>query len=340
MSEVRTVVYVSNAESREIYLLELNEQHGSLKIGERIGLSGVVKPLAINPAHDRLYVAITSEPYSVTTFEIDAISGKLRRLSTTPLPDRMAYISTDRSGRFLFGASYYGHKISVSRIGPAGDVQEPPLEVIPTGKNPHCILTDLSNRFLFVSNLGADAIQQFHFNEISGAIAPNVPSAVSTRSGAGPRHFVFHHNRRFVFGTNELDGTVNTYRLEPHGTLTLIESTSTLPVDFRGRPWAADIHLTPDGNFLYSSERSSSTIAAFSINAENGVLTRIANYETETQPRGFNIDPKGRYLLAVGEKSNRLSVYEIDQLNGTLNKVSQINVGEDPTWVEIITLGK
>ena len=250
----------------------------------------------------------------------------------------MAYLSTDRSGRYLFGASYAGSRISVNTLLPGGEIDSTPLAVIATGKNAHAIATDPSNAFLFVSCLGDDAIHQYRFDATTGQITPNEPATVATRNGAGPRHFVFHPNRRVVYGINELDGAVNTYRFENSGVLTLLSSQSALPADFRGTPWAADIHLTPDGHFLYTSERTSSTLAAFRVEGDSGALALIGHYGTERQPRGFAIDPEGKYLLAVGETSNCLTTYEIDQSTGALRSLSRLDVGKDPNWVEIIAL--
>jgi 6-phosphogluconolactonase len=266
-------------------------------------------------------------------------AGGSHRPRPFPSPTIWAYLSLDRSGHYLFGASYFGNKISVNAINTDGEINPKPLSVTATGKNAHCIRTDLSNKFLFVSNLGSDVIVQCRFDETTGNIVPNEPSVAQTRKGAGPRHFVFHPNRRLLFCTNELDGTVSAYRLEAAGTLTPLDSSSAMPPHFQGgAPATADLHFTPDGRFLYVTERTSSTIAAFRVDGENGKLTLIESYPTETQPRGFNIDPGGKYLLVVGQKSNGLSICEIDQKDGTLRKLSHLDVGKNPNWVEIIAL--
>ncbi len=332
----RHIVYVSNADSREISVLELNAADGRVTPVETMPVGGRVMPLAISPGRRFLFAGLRSEPFTVRVFAIDPANGTLSHHATAPLPDNMAYLSTDRTGRYLFGASYSGSRISVNAIGPDGQVGPTPLAVIPTGRNAHAVATDPTNRFLFVTCLGDDLILQFHFDEATGALTPNDPPAVRTKPGAGPRHFVFHPHRQLVFCLNELDGTVDTYRLEDAGTLGLLATVSILPGDFTGKPWAADLHLTPDGRFLYASERTSSTLAAFRVDAERGTLTAIGHEPTEMQPRGFNIAPAGAYLLAAGEKSNGVSVYTIDQANGSLRKVSRISVGEGPNWVEII----
>ncbi|MEB0140656.1 MULTISPECIES: lactonase family protein [unclassified Undibacterium] len=356
-----SVVYVSNADSKDIYVLSLNEKNGDLTLLEKVDTGATVMPLAISPDHRHLYASLRSQPYSVVTYAINAENGKLSRVSVVALADNMANLATDKSGRYLFAASYAGHKISVNRISPDGEVMTPPVSVTNTGKNAHAIATDPSNAYLFASNLGSDVILQYKFDDVSGAITPNTPAAVATKPGAGPRHFVFHPSKRFVYSTNELDGTVNTYAYNAEqGVLTLqstdsaVPPASTLGVSMSGAgtfvtptgpnltaaaaPATADIHLTPDGRFLYASERSSSTLAAYRVDAKSGALTAIGNYATETQPRGFNIDPLGKYLLAVGQKSNGLSSYAINQKTGVLKPLAHVDMGKNPNWVEIIAL--
>lgn len=336
----KTMVYISNADSREIFVLELVEKSGNLKLIEKVAVTGMVMPLAISPDRKFLYASLRSEPYSVSSFAINSQSGKLALIKTTPLADNMAYLSTDRTGRYLLAASYVGHKISVNSISANGEVASQPLQVIPTGKNAHCILTDLSNRFLFVSNLGEDHLLQFRFDEKSGSVSPNQPAFVETKKGAGPRHFVFHPNRRLIFGNNELDGTVNSYLLNDSGTLQLIDSTSIMPANSKDKPWSADLHLTPDGKFLYASERTTSTLTAFRVDGKNGKLTFIEQLQTELQPRSFNVSPNGKYLIVVGQKSNSASLYRIEKKSGKLNFLSKLEVGQNPNWVEIIKLPK
>ncbi|GGF10367.1 6-phosphogluconolactonase [Aliidongia dinghuensis] len=335
-----TMVYVSNADSKDIYVLTLDNRSGAVKLVEKVPVTGTVMPLAISPNHRYLYASLRSEPFSVSSFAIDQATGRLGLLSTVPLPDNMAYLSTDKTGRLLFGASYTGDKISVNPIGPQGFVQPQPIDVIPTRKNAHSIVTDPSNHYVFASNLGGDIILQYKLDPVSGHLTANGTPFVETKQGAGPRHILFHPNGRLVYATNELDGTVNTYKFDPAaGTLTLIASTSAMPDGFTGgKPWTSDLHITPDGRFLYVAERTSSTLAGFRIDGETGALTPIAHTQTEAQPRGFNIDPRGHFLLAVGQKSNGMSVYAINGDTGALTSLGHHEMGKNPNWVEILDI--
>jgi 6-phosphogluconolactonase len=334
----QTIVYVANADSHDISILILGEETSFLAPLETAPAGGRVMPLAISPDQRYLYAGLRSEPYTVVTFSIAPESGRLQPLGAAPLADNFCYLSTDRTGRFLFGASYSGSQFSVNVIHPDGEVDPIPLAVISTGKNAHAIAPDPTNRFLFVTNLGDDQILHYRFDAASGDVTPNEPPLVKTEPGAGPRHFVFHPEQPLVFCLNELHGSVTSYRLEETGTLTPIASTSVLPADFAGKPWAADIHLSPDGRFLYTSERTSSTLAAFRVDSELGGLSPIGHYATERQPRSFQIDPAGRRLFAAGETSDGVSVYAIDGESGDLHMRSRLGVGTGPNWVEVMTL--
>jgi len=331
------IVYVANADSREIIVLSMRAQDGALAPVERVPVAGTVMPLAIAPSRRFLYASLRSEPFSVATFAIDRTSGRLAYLSSARLPDQMCYIATDKTGRFLLSASYQGSLITIHAIGADGRVQPEPIETLATRPNTHAIMTDPSNRFLFASCLGGDIVMQQRFDAATGRIAVNSPAEIGTARGAGPRHFVFHPNRRWLYLLNELDATVNAYAFDgASGLLSPLQTVSAMPPDSRAKPSAADIHVTPDGKFLYASERTTSTLAAFRIDAQTGHLSPLGNTPTETQPRGFAIDPRGSFLLAVGQQSHHLTAYAIDRETGRLAERARYPMGQNPNWVEIV----
>jgi 6-phosphogluconolactonase len=253
----------------------------------------------------------------------------------------MAYVATDRTGKFLLSASYGGNKVAVNPIGPDGIVK-PVQQIIATEPNAHCILPDPSNRYVLHTSLGGDLVYQEKFDAETGKLTPNDPPSVSVKAKAGPRHLVFSPNGTFVYLVDELDASIYVFPWDAKtGILTKeVQVTTALPKGFEGKPWAADIHLTPNGRFLYASERTTSTLAAFSVDQKTGLLTPIESTPTEKQPRGFNIDPAGRYLLAVGQLSNSMTSYAIDETTGKLTKLREYPVGKNPNWVEIVDLSR
>lgn len=347
MSSVQaaTFVYVGNSDSQEVSVLELRP-NGDLTPVETTAVPGPAKPgnslpLAVSPDKKRLFAGLRNEPFSVVTFAIDGKTGKLRPVGPGPLADSMAYISTDRTGKFLFSASYGGNKIAVNPIGPDGVVQAA-QQVMPTQPNAHCIVTDPSNRFVLHTSLGGDLVYQEKLDAKTGKLTPNDPPSVSVKAKAGARHLVFAPNGKFVYLVNELDASIYVFPWDAKtGTLKKeVQVTTSLPKGFDGKPSAADIHLTPDGKYLYTSERTTSTLAAFKADARTGMLTPIDSFATEKQPRAFNIDPTGRYLLTVGELSNSMTNYSIDKASGKLTKLKEYPMGKKPNWVEIVAFSK
>ena len=341
-----TVVYVSNAASKEIFVFAMDRDSGALTPIERAAVPGTDKPsptsmpLAISPGHRFLYAALRSPPFPVSSFAIDRPGGRLSHLGTAPLPDSMAYIVTDRSGRFLLGASYPGAKLAINPIDADGRVGGRPIQLLSTRPKAHCVVVDGSNRYVYCTSLGGDLIMQLRFDDDAGTVSPNTPAAIATRAGAGPRHLAFHPNGRFLYLLNETDATLSTYAVDAaNGTLAEVQTAlASLPPDFVGKPSAADLHVTPDGRFLYASERATSTLAAFRIDPAKGSLSLLGRYPTETTPRGFAIDPRGRFLLAVGLASNAMTVYAIDPERGCLAEVERHPLGDMPNWVEIVDL--
>ena len=337
-----TYAYVGHGGGSEIRILQLAPD-GALTPVQQVPFPGMVKaggslPLALSPDHRFLYAGLRGEPLAVASFAIDPASGRLSHLGNAPLADSMAYIATDRSGRWLLSASYGGNQLGVNPIGADGRVGLV-AHVVPTEPNAHEVLADPSNRFVLASNLGGDIVMQLRFDAASGTLTPNDPPFVRTEPKTGPRHFRFSQDGSRVYLVGELDCSVSVYGYDGQaGQLSLQQRSSALPAGFTGKPWCADLHLTPDGGYLYASERTSSTLAAFKVDPASGALTPIASFPTETQPRGFAIDSSGHYLLSVGQLSDGLTVHRIDPATGRLSSLAHYDLGKSPDWVEIIDL--
>lgn len=360
-ASAETFVYISAAGDGEIAIFNMDLGTGDLKAAGKVQAGKMVMPLAVSPDRRFLYASIRSQPYSVASYAVNSMTGGLTLLSTVPLPDNMAYISTDRTGRFLLSASYAGDKVAVNPIGERGFVRGETVQVMPTGRNAHAVRTDPSNRFAYVTNLGSDQVMELVFDEDTGIITPNKPAAVHLPAGSGPRHFSFAPNTEFVYLIDELDGLIHVYALESgSGQLREIQKLSAVPPDAAlvpGKPrpaiaggsaapgaaeersnwiWTADIHITPDGKFLYASERTTSTLAAFAVDAVTGKLRYINSFDTETQPREFAIGPDGNFLICAGQKSGHISVHRINRETGELTRINRYRAGNDPAWVEIV----
>jgi 6-phosphogluconolactonase len=362
MSMAKTFVYVSNAQDGNIDTYNMDMSTGALTPVGKTEAAKMVMPMTLSPNKKYLYAVIRSQPTRVLTYAIDPATGALTQKASAPLPDSMPYVSTDHTGRFLFTASYGGDKLAVSPIGENGLVEAEALQVIPTGRNAHSIMPDRSNKFVYAATLGANQVLQFTFDSKTGKLTANEPPAVSPEAGHGPRHLAFSPDNKYLYVLNELSGHVTQYTIDPSkGTLTLVDTISSVPAeaglawgapqapvgaapapasvaakDDKPKVWAADIQITPDNKFLYTTERTTNKIALFAVAPSTGKLTYVTNFATEVQPRGIRIDPTGQYLVASGEKSDRISVYKIDKDTGKLGEPNRFPVGNGANWVEIV----
>lgn len=346
MNHTTTCLYVANRESREIMVFRLDPQTGDLTPLQSMRVNGAIMPMAVSPDHRYLYAALRNAPYSVASFSIDPSSGCLQHLADTPLPDSLPYIATDRSGRYLLGVSNPKSRIkprkSVLCICPidAQGIVQAPQQVVPAREKAHAVLATPSNQRVFASSCDGDVLLRWDFDAATGMLTTEGIIAATLAGGAGPRHFVFHPNGRFIYLVNEYDGTLAVFAHDAeNGGLDQIQLTHIIPDDRAGRSArGADIHFAANGGLLYVSERYSNTLAAFRVDADSGLLTALGNQVTEQEPRGFNIDPCGRYLFAAGRASNSLTVYAIDNPSAKLTALRQYAMSGDPNWIEIITL--
>ena len=345
VARTRCVVYVANADSQDLSIFSLREDGDLTPLGavvvQRPAQVGRSIVLALNPKRDYLYAGHLSgaAQSSVATYAIDQRTALPERIGSTPLPDSTAYLATDRTGRFLLSASYGAAKVSVNAIMANGVVGDT-LQTIETEPKAHCIITDPSNRYALHTSVGGDLIYQRRFDAATGKLLPNEPLTLSVRAKSGPRFVAFAPDGAHAYVVGELDATIDVYPFAAAaGTLgASVQTVACLPDGFTGRPWGADIHMRPDGRFLYVSERTTSTLLAFSVGAGDGRLTRIDSYPTVERPRAFNVDPSGSFLLAAGQLSNSVVCHLIDAASGELICLREHRVGRNPTWVEIVGL--
>jgi len=337
-----TIVYVSNAGGPEIRVMAMNRMSGALDPVETIAVPGepspTSMPMALSPDRRFLHAALRSEPFTVASFAIDRASGRLKHLGNAPLDDSMAYMTTDRTGRWLLCASYPGGKLTINPIGAEGRVTAPPHQIVRERPKAHCVVVDASNQHVYCPVLAQDVVMQLNFDAATGRVAPNTPAEIATKTGAGPRHLAFHPSGRFLYLITETTATIGAYAVTAKGTLKELQFVDMLAPSYKGGIAAADLHVTPDGRFLYGSERRTSSLAGFRIDPAQGTLSRIGSWPTETTPRGFAIDPRGRFLLSVGLDSNRMTVYSIANDDGTLAPVQQYTMGKMPNWIEFLDL--
>ena len=318
-----------------IYVYRFDPATGQLH--HRSTLSDVVNPsfLAIEPRGKYLYAVneLTREEEgsgTVSAFAIDPDTGGLSFLNKQKTDGLApAYVSTDKTGQFAFVANYATGNVAVLPVQPNGELR--PLSDLQQhhgsgpdprqdGPHAHSILPDPAGRFVLSADLGTDQIMIYAFDASQGRLLPHDPAAYVVAPGSGPRHLAFHARCQVLYVITECSSQIYVLDYDAQrGTLAPRQTLSTVPEGYAGFSAGADIHLSPDGRFLYASIRGQDTVAVYAIDDETGQLTFIAAESTQGKtPRNFAIDPTGQYLLAANQDSDTVVVFRIDQDNGRL----------------------
>jgi 6-phosphogluconolactonase len=212
--------------------------------------------------------------------------------------------------------------------------------VIPTGTQAHWVGTDPSNQYLFVPNKGSDEVSQFSFDATTGQVTPNNPAQVATSNGAGPRHLAFHPSAPFAYLINELDDTMTMLAFDDGpGTLTTMQTLSTLPAGVSGAGNScAELAVSPDGQFLYGSNRGHDSIVVYALDVQSGMMTLLDHTTTDIDtPRSFAIDPGGNVLLVANQGSNTVASFAIGA-TGLLTHLVTTPMPASPPFVGIFDL--
>jgi len=355
MSDSNLLVYVSCGSDQEILHYAMARATGGLALLGRtrlpvasdavreeepshggLGTSGA--PLAASRDGSMLYASQRVPPISVASYRITPGTGGLELLAQAPIPASTPYILADSTGRFLLGASYFGSGAWVSRIEADGSAVAPPCSFVGEISKPHSVLLHPNRRFAYVAATGHEEILTFHFDDETGELARTGTPGSNTIPGATPRHMAIHPNEEFLFCMNETSGIIDSFRIDPAtGLLTFVDSADPRPPEHRDGPGiGADLHLSPDGRFLYGSERARSTISVHAVDAGTGKLDFVETVQTGKFPRSFAIDPTGRFLIAAGQGSDDLEVFAVECSSGRLTHVESYETGGGPIWVEIV----
>jgi len=268
---------------------------------------------------------------SVSSFVVKKDDGSLKLVNKqSTLGGSPCFITSDSADKFLLVTNYSGGSIIVFPILEGGNIGRNIRFIQNTGHSinpdrqenphPHSIVLSADNHYAFIPDLGLDKIHIYRFDQESGNLSSLPFPSVSLKPGAGPRHFTFHPKLKFAYVINELDSTITGFRYKPvNGKLTAIQTIRTLPGDFQGESYCADIHIHPNGKFLYGSNRGHNSIACYSIDQSNGKLEMFGCTSTLGDwPRNFAIDPTGQYLLAANQRSNNIFTFRINKESGEL----------------------
>lgn len=335
--------YTRTGRSKGIYSFEVNGNSGAAK--QTHVTEGISNPsfLAVHPNRKFLYaVAEVGESSGVPggalyAYSLNSKTGELTRINqqSTGGPGP-CHVSVDATGKFAIVANYSGGSVCVLPIEDDGSLKPRSQFIQHKGgtkvneqrqdkAHAHSINISADNKKVIVADLGMDQLRVYDFDESTGKLTFNEGSSVASAPGAGPRHFEFHRNGKWAYAINELGSTVTAYKYdESTGKLTEINTLSTLPDDYDGVNHTADIHIHPNGKFLYGSNRGHNTLAIFSI-SDVGRIKYVGDQSTGGKtPRNFAIHPDGKYLYAANQDTDNILQFEINSGTGELTPLQEI----------------
>lgn len=223
-------------------------------------------------------------------------------------------------------ANYTGGNVALFKLNADGSLGDDPQiidhKVLDTTKTAHSHMAQFTADGLMVTDLGLDAVKRY--KEENGEYVPGSQPSLSFVDGAGPRHFTFGEGGKMLYVVNELNSTISVFGKNSDGNYREIQVIPTLDEDYQGENACADLHLSPDGKFLYSSNRGENTIVIFSVDAENGTLSLVGRESVHGDwPRNFSMDPTGEFLLVANQRSSNITVFKRDREKGTLTYLNE-----------------
>ena len=343
--------YTSNEGSKGIYVYKFDTKTAE---ADSVSMVEVANPsyLAVSMDGEFVYsVGENGEDDSYAhAFSFDRESGQLKLIdSQLTYGSSPAYITLDEGGNNLFTANYGGGSISQFNINRDGTLS--PLSNLyqfeGSGEDPerqqqphlHSVRYSPDGEYLFAADLGMDKI--YRYKSISSvfegqpALLKSDSVVISTPAGTGPRHFDFHPNGLYFYLLGELSGQVIVYNYNSGD----LEQKQTIVADSVGARGSADIHVSPNGKFLYASNRlKEDGIAIFSIDQDDGTLAKVGYQLTAKHPRNFAITPNGKFLLVAGRDDNVVEVYRIDNKTGLLTNTNQDIVIDMPVCIKFVAV--
>jgi len=310
--------------SNKIEIYSVNPKTGKLKKVDTQETPEVPFYLKLHPSKTYLYVGLRGKTHGIASYAIDQNTGRLTFMNKVDLDAGPVHMGIDKTGKYLFTAPWQIEKVSMSRLADNGQLLD--VKYFPTGKNPHAFEIDPTNHFLFVPCLGSDTIQQYAFDAQHGTVNQADPFVSETENGAGPRLLIFHPWKNILYQGNEKNDTITAYNVDVEtGDLSSFQTISTLPDGYQEKSNLSELHLTPNGKFLYIANRGHNSITSYEVDADNGMLRRLEfNDVGEKTIRSFSIDPAGKYIYAADQKSGDLVTFSINQESGELKQTAVI----------------
>jgi 6-phosphogluconolactonase len=343
--------YTRKSSSLGIYHAQFDSKTGKLSNPELAVKASNPSFLAIHPSGKYLYAVTEGKPGKISAFAIDPESKKLKLLNQTSSGGQgPCHVSLSQNGKTLLAANYGSGSVTSIPVNADGSLKEPASVIQHKGSSinrrrqqgPHAHSINLSpgQCFAYAADLGTDRVMIYRLNPETGKLTANNPPGFALKPGAGPRHTAFSPDGKFIYVINELDSTLLVLAYNPkNGALSEIQSISTLPEDFKGTNYPAELRVHPNGQFIYGSNRGHDSIVSYKIAPDGGKLT-LSGFQQESikNPRHFNIDPSGKFCLVANQDSDSVAVFAIDPKSGILKSPRQTVAIGKPVCIKFLTI--
>ncbi|WP_248722508.1 lactonase family protein [Seonamhaeicola sp. ML3] len=355
-TNTKTLMFVGSFTDKKpgegIYVYEFDDENGKAELKSTVDSLTNSSFLELSPNGKYIYSVLDAQmPYNgkVGAFEIDAENAKLNLLNIQDCGGlNPAHLEVSKSGKLLVNSNYSDGSLSLFKIKENGTLEaysqvlhfkdSSLIKSRQEASHIHSANFSPDGNYVFAHDLGADKIRGFSLLNTEDSLALTNQKDIKTKLGSGPRHFSFHPNGKFGYLANELSGRVDVYQYIK-GDLVFVEDNLSYGQQqdiYR----TADIHISPDGKFLYVSNRGpeEDTITVFKINEDNGKLTLVERVDTGGKhPRNFAIHPSGKYLLVANMFTDNIVVFKRDQDAGKLTKLDEEIKVKTPSSVQIRT---
>jgi 6-phosphogluconolactonase len=333
-----TYLYVSMAPEEKIQIYKLDPTTGKLSEVGNVSVKGQPGCLTVDPTKRFLFGSLRTTT-SLASFRLDPSNGNLTQLSSTVLEKgaNAAHIATDRSGKWLVGASYMGGRVTVHGISKEGMLTAEPLQTIKTTMTAHCAAVHPDNGWVMIPHVAPNAVYQYKLDSEHGKLTDGGKAAGGTDK-AGPRHLAFHPSKKYAYVSDEAGSSITAYEFDASLGLKPIQTLSTLPAEFKEKNSTAEVKVHPSGKWVWVSNRGHESLAGFKIDPATGRVAANGHTPTEKTPRSFEVDPDGKYVFGAGEGSGKLAVFRLDDATGQLTRIHTYDVGSSLTWVLALKL--
>ncbi len=324
-------VMVSVSKPDQVLVYRLDSETGNLFLESKIETSTAPGSMCFNQNGTRLYVSLRN-PGAIAVYNVGA-GVDLSLIGKVNTGAYGGYVSVHPSQNFLLSSYYAAGQVSVHRIQKNGMIAEKPIQRIKTDDKAHAAVSDPSGNFLFVPHTSPNKIFQFRVDPVGGELLSSNPPFLSRNANTGPRHLWFHPHSGKAYGSDEQGSSISAYELNlKEGTLSLIETLSSLPSGFEDENSTSDIEVHPSGKYVYIANRGHNSIAGFAIDEETGTMTFLDHVMVDPVPRSFNITPKGDFLIVAGQRTRSLKVFRIGE-SGKLVYSQTVQIDGNPWWV-------